>query len=222
MTEYDGLVLDYDGVLVTVLGGEARLQAVYRLAHEEFRDGGLVPDEGAIERLAHSISLDEVHSLGDRLDAAPEALWRARDDVLATVFEDAARTGAKRLYPDVAALADVEVPMGIASNNQRRVIEFSLDEFDLRDRFETVHARDPDLDSLKLKKPDPVFLERAQADLGVSSPLYVGDKQKDVIAARRAGMDVAFIRRDHNHDHRLEYEPTYEVRSLEEVVALFG
>jgi len=218
MSGYDGLLLDYDGVVVTILDRDARLEACYRLARDELEAS---VDGDSIERLLQSVSATEVHSLGDAVGATPELLWRARDDVLASVMTDAARAGEKRPYPDVDALFELQVPMGIASNNQRRVVESILEEYDLTSWFETVHARDPRLDSLRLKKPDPVLLERAQVDLGVSRPLYVGDKQKDVIAARRAGMDVAFMRREHNRDRRLEYEPTHEVTSLAEVVALF-
>jgi phosphoglycolate phosphatase-like HAD superfamily hydrolase len=56
------------------------------------------------------------------------------------------------------------------------------------------------------------------ADLGIERPLYVGDSESDVEAARRAGVDVAFLRRTHNAERSLSVEPTYEVTSLHAVV----
>ncbi|MFC7059475.1 HAD family hydrolase [Halovenus salina] len=108
----------------------------------------------------------------------------------------------------------------MASNNQRRVVEHILDEYEFADAFETVHAREPCLDSLALKKPEPTFLERAREDIGTRNPLYVGDKEKDIVAAQRAGMDVAFMRRDHNRTRSLETTPTHSVTDLDEVVGL--
>ena len=221
MTSYDGLILDYDGVVVNVVDRDTRVQACCRLALREFREHGIVPNRESIAKLAHSVSTEEVQSLSTHLDTTPETLWRCRDDILFSVMTDAARRGEKKPYPDTAALFELDVPLGIASNNQRRVVEFIVEEYGIAERFGTIHAREPVLESLKLKKPSPTLLERAQADLGVSNPLFVGDKQKDVIAARRAGMDVAYIRREHNGDRPLEYEPTYEVTTLEEVAALF-
>lgn len=221
MTTHDALILDYDGVVVNILDRRARMQACWRLALEEFREQEFLSHRRSVQTLAHSVSPEEVQSLSNEFGTPPETLWRYRDDLLASVMTDAARNGEKKPFPDVQALNGVDVPVGVASNNQRRVVEFITDEYGLTSRFETIHARDPVLESLKLKKPAPTFLRRAQADLEASRPLYVGDKQKDVIAARRAEMDVAFMRRAHNADLVLDYEPTYEVATLEDVAALF-
>ncbi len=42
----------------------------------------------------------------------------------------------------------------------------------------------------------------------------------DVLAATRAGADSAFIRRPHRDDYQLAANPTYEVESLDDVVAI--
>jgi phosphoglycolate phosphatase len=220
MTGYDSLVLDYDGVLATVLDRDARTEACCRVAAEEFGDRAVTPERESVQTLSRSVAPETVRSMSEQLDTTPDTLWRFRDDMLATVLNDAATAGTKRPYPDVGALADLSVPLGIASNNQRRVVEHGLDEYGFRDRFETVHAREPRLESLENKKPEPTFLERAWEDLATSNPLYVGDKEKDVLAAERAGMDVAFMRREHNRNRTIEHDPTYEVSSLDAVASL--
>ncbi len=222
MTGYDSLILDFDGVLVTVLDSDSRIEACCRVAIEQLGTRDIALGRETIPTLAHSVSLERIDSLSDRFDTAPETLWRFRDDVLATVLKDAANSGTKRPFPDVAALTQLsDVPLGIASNNQLRVVEHVLDEYEFARQFETVHAREPELASLELKKPEPILLERAWDDIGGSNPLYVGDKQKDIVAAGRAGMDAAFVRREHNDDRSLEYEPAHEITSLEELLPLF-
>ncbi|MFC7074149.1 HAD family hydrolase [Halovenus rubra] len=221
MTGYDSLVLDYDGVLATVLDKEARTEACCRVAFEEFLDRDVTPQRETVQRLSRSVTPETVHTLSRQLDTTADALWEFRDDMLATVLNEATTAGRKRPYPDVGALADLKVPLGIASNNQRRVVTHGLTEYEMVSKFETVHAREPQLESLHNKKPAPTFLESAWADLDSQNPLYVGDKETDVLAAQRAGMDVALIRRDHNRDRNIGHDPTYEVSSLDAVVSLF-
>jgi HAD superfamily hydrolase (TIGR01549 family) len=220
MTAYDSLILDHDGVLVTIVDSNQRLDPFQTLASREFRDRGIPPESVSLSTLAHSVTPDTVETMSEQLEVTPETLWRARDDVLATVLQDAATEGSKRPYSDIEALSETEVPLGVASNNQRRVVEFVLDEYDLTNLFETVHARESTLASLSRKKPSPTFLEAAQTEMAVSNPLYVGDKESDVLAARRAGMDSVFLRRSHNESRELDCDPTYDVETLTAVVDL--
>ncbi len=71
-----------------------------------------------------------------------------------------------------------------------------------------------------MKKPDPHFLERALADLEADSALYVGDSEHDVIAAHRAGIDSAFVRRRHCRDDELSVTPTYDIETLSALPAI--
>ena len=77
--------------------------------------------------------------------------------------------------------------------------------------------------------PPPVFrcrvsryLDRALSDLGTRDALYVGDSGVDVEAATRAGVDSAFVRRDHRADYPLRAEPDYEVPDLAALADLLG
>lgn len=220
MTAYDSVILDHDGVLVTVLDSEKRTEACWR-AVDSVAPSGLALDRETITTLSNSVSPETVEELSDELGISPQTLWRFRDDMLAKVLTDAAVDGWKRPYADVDALSRLStVPLAVASNNQRRVVERILTEHEFVRPFETIHAREPRLGSLQNKKPEPTFLRRAQDDIDTVNPLYVGDKETDIVAAQRAGMDVAFIRRDHNRDRSLDGVPTYEVRSLDEVVGL--
>jgi phosphoglycolate phosphatase-like HAD superfamily hydrolase len=214
---YDGLLLDHDGVVVT-LSDPSALRAAARRA---LRDAGVDdPDPEAVERLRIRVSAPDLRAVSRRYDLDPDRLWRYRDDRVRDALLAEVRTGSKVPYDDVGALGSVGGPLGIASNNQTRIVETVLDRYDLSGQFGTVRARAPHPDSLDRKKPNPTFLEEAMADLGVGNPLYVGDSESDVVAGRRAGLDVAFLRRAHNADTELDHGPTYEVGGLDEVAAI--
>ena len=217
MTEYDGLLCDHDGVLVTLTEWSRLREA----AHGALLEVGVSdPSPGDADAITVDVSLEELKRVARCHDVTPEDVWKSREDRFQGLMNEATRAGDKRPYDDVSALHAVEQPTGIVSNNQRRVVEFILNQYGLTDLFGTVRARDPSVESLDRKKPSPTYLERAMADLDCSNPLYVGDSESDVVAADRADLDVAFIRRSHNADTSLDARPTYTVDGLDEVVDL--
>ena len=214
---YDSLLLDHDGVIVT-LGDTA---ALVEAAHTSLQDVGIEnPPDDVVDTLSISVADDELREICERYGLDPDRLWRHRDDRVEEALRAETTAGRKAPYDDVDVLGGLPVPMGIVSNNQTRIVEFVLEHYDLRDHFGTIHARSPTRESLTRKKPRPTFLNDAMTDLSVSNPLYVGDSESDVIAGKRAGLDVAFLRRNHNTDTSLAVEPTYEVSGLDEVSAL--
>jgi HAD superfamily hydrolase (TIGR01549 family) len=217
MTEYDGLLCDHDGVLVTLTEWSRLREA----AHEALLEVGVSdPSPGDADAITVDVSLEELKRVARCHDVTPEDVWKSREDRFQGLMNEATRASDKRPYDDVSALHAVEQPTGIVSNNQRRVVEFILNQYGLTDLFGTVRARDPSVESLDRKKPSPTYLERAMADLDCSNPLYVGDSESDVVAADRADLDAAFIRRSHNADTSLDARPTYTVDGLDEVVDL--
>lgn len=217
---YDGLLLDFDGVVVNVLPDEIRLPAFRDQIAEEMAGYPADADEEVVDALSHSVSPAELARLSDRTGLDPEILWRARDDALAAVLDDAAAEGQKVPFEDVTALSEVRHPIGIVSNNQRRVVASLSERFGLARQFETIRAREPHPSSLHEKKPEPTFLQESSRDLGVERPLFVGDRESDICAGNRAGIDTALIRREHNAGVAVETAPTYEVESLADVAAL--
>jgi len=217
MADYDALLLDHDGVLLT-LTDRSTLRATALAA---LRDAGVdAPSTADAETLSIRVSTDELTALADRHAVAPERLWRCREDRIEALLREELDAGRKAPYDDVPVLDGVAVPTGVVSNNQRRIVRHALETHGLTDWFETVVAREPTVGSLAEKKPEPTYLETAMADIGSSNPLYVGDSESDVLAADRAGVDVAFVRRDHNAGLSLDTRPTHDVESLHGVVDL--
>jgi len=222
MSAYDSLLLDHDGVLVELLSRERLATGLRTHGEPRLRALGVSPDSALFDAFGVGAERAEIHDHADRHGVDPEALWQCRDDAIETTLRAATRAGEKEPYDDVGALAGLDIPLGVVSNNQRRIVEFVLSTHGLDGLFETVWAREPTLASLDRKKPAPTFLDGAVTDLGIERPLYVGDSETDVLAARRAGVDTVFLRRGHNADASLSAEPTYEANTLGEAVDILG
>lgn len=214
---YDGLLLDHDGVLVTVDDGSTLAEA----ATAAFRDVGVDdPAPDAVDTIDIRASREGLREVSDRYGVDPDRLWRARDDRVRDALLSQVREGVKVPYDDVDALTRVDGPVGVVSNNQARIVETVLDRYELSRHVDTVRARAPRPESLERKKPRPTFLEDAMADLALANPLYVGDSESDIQAGHRAGLDVAYIRRAHNDARSTDVEPTHEVEGLDDVVGI--
>ena len=215
---YDALIFDNDGVLTT-LTDRSVLRSAIVSTYEEF-DVANPPEEHCEALLAVTVADLRGACLPYGLDE--EAFWFARDANAAAAQCDEIDAGRKTLYDDVEALYSLaeELKLGVVSNNQQETVEYILDYFDLGGLFETCYGREPTVDGIRRKKPRPYYLERALADLEADEALYVGDSTNDVLAAERAGIDSAFIRRPHRSAYELTSEPTYELESLHELSSL--
>lgn len=208
-TEYDAVVFDNDGVLTTPTDRDVLYEAI----HEAFLDCGVVdPPSDHVETLLGP-TVESLRQVADYHDLEPAKLWATREEAAIEAQFAEMRAGRKRPYDDVDAIADLETPRAIVSNNQHRTIENVLSEFDFAG-FEVWYGREPTVEGVERKKPRPYYLEAAIDDLGASNPLYVGDSRVDVRAADAAGIDAAFLRRAHRRDYELPVEPDYEIESL--------
>jgi HAD superfamily hydrolase (TIGR01549 family) len=208
---YDAVIFDNDGVLVEPTDEDVLVDAVTdafrafdvdvdRSFARETIEGDVVPT-GAVRE--HGLDL--------------EAFWHYRELTASLAQQTHVREGGKQVYDDVPGLEELGMPLGVVSNNQHATIEFLLAHHDL-DYFSTAYGRQPTLAGAARRKPEPDYLERALADLGASEALYVGDSEKDVLAARKAGLDSVFLRRDHVADATLSVEPTTEMTDLRMLV----
>jgi HAD superfamily hydrolase (TIGR01549 family) len=216
---YEAVLFDNDGVLVEPIG-----RSVLRRATWEAFDALGVPDPDPddVERLAIGVTPDVLAAACDRYDLDPERFWRARDYHSSHAQRVALRDGRATLYDDFDAVRAIDAPLGIVSSNQQDTVEFMHDFFATRDLFETTHGRAPTIRSLARKKPEPYYLRRALADLDARTALFVGDSESDVLAARAAGLDAAFLRRPHRESYDLSATPTHELDGLNDLLDIDG
>ena len=214
---YDALIFDNDGVLTTLTDRSILREAIVS-AFAEF-DVTDPPAEHCEALLNVTVADLRSACLPYALDE--EAFWYTRDAKAAAAQCAEIEAGRKTLYDDVEALRSLadDVKLGVVSNNQHETIEYILDFFELDTLFETYYGREPTVDGIRRKKPRPYYLERALGDLDTDAEdaLYVGDSSMDVLAAERAGIDSAFVRRPHRSAYELDAEPTYELESLHEL-----
>ncbi|MDZ7701271.1 MAG: HAD family hydrolase [Halobacteriales archaeon] len=214
---YDAVVFDADGVLVEPTATATLRRAIRRA----FADHGVAdPAEDAVDGL-QATTTEELRSIAERygLDD-PAAFWASRDDHASAAQREAVRAGEKILYDDVDAALALPVPLAIVSNNQQATVDFVVEQAGLGDHFAPVFGRQPTLEDITRKKPEPHYLQRAIDDLGAERPLFVGDSNVDLAAAAAAGVDSAFIRRPHRADYVLDHEPTYVIESLDELAGI--
>lgn len=211
MTEYDAVLFDNDGVLVEPPARETQVKAV----RAAFRDVGVEDaDDEDVGHLTGGVTAERLDEISTSYDLDRDALWEARERIDEASQFDAFRSGARDCYDDVAAVADLRQDCGVVSNNHHSTVEFVLNFFELGSLFDTYYGREMTVESLRLKKPNSHYLDRALADLAAESALYVGDSESDVIAAHRAELDSVFVRRGHCRDADLSVAPTYETETL--------
>ncbi|MGM0604045.1 MAG: HAD family hydrolase [Halobacteriota archaeon] len=212
---YDAVVFDNDGVLTHPTPRET----IHEGVTDAFARLRVQPDEEAIDALI-DVDATRIRQVASRFDLDPETLWSQRERSVAAAQRRALEDGTKPLYDDVDTLSTLRATLGIVSNNQQETVESIVELFELGELFPYAAGRRPTLSGFQRRKPNPDYLEEALATIGVESALYVGDSNVDVVAATRAGMDVAFIRRPHRTRYELVAEPTYEVESLEEISSI--
>lgn len=219
---YDSVVFDLDGVLLL---RHAQYPEVYEDAvREAFRAFDVDPSPTELEPFVGgaSKSLEGMQAVCERHGVDFEAFWPERERRSSALQRRMMERGERTLYDDhtiLGTLAETH-DLGLVSNNQQATVDFVVDHFGLREHFGAVYGRPPTLEGYLRTKPDPHYLEEALADLGTRSALYVGDSASDVLAAHRAGLDSAFVRRDHRLDYELPRAPTFEVERLTDLTAL--
>ncbi|MFB6096538.1 MAG: HAD family hydrolase [Haloferacaceae archaeon] len=211
---YDTVVFDNDGVLV----GRTSFDVLQEATRETFESFGVTdPDPDHVEEMTVGATPPRVDTVCETYDLDPEPFWTARERTLSRAQQEEARAGRKTPYDDVEGLADLDTEMGIVSSNQQETVDFLLDHFEVADLFGAAYGREPTIESLDLRKPNPHYLERALADLDAEDALFVGDNESDVRAAENAGIDSAFIRRPHRTDWELNVWPTWEIHGLDDL-----
>ena len=208
---YEAVIFDNDGVLLDLTSTATHLDG----ARAAFESVGVdSPADEDVEAMSIGVTVPQLESVCARYGVEPAQFWRARDREVSAAQRAAMRAGEKRPYDDVDALDAIDRPLGVVSSNQRATVEFAFDYFGLDRHFETVHAREPTVESLRRKKPEPYYIHRALEGVGVDEALYVGDSESDVVAAHRAGIDAAFVRRSHTETTTLAERPEHEVTGL--------
>ncbi|MCJ7429525.1 MAG: HAD family hydrolase [Candidatus Nanohaloarchaeota archaeon QJJ-5] len=215
MSRHDAVIFDNDGVLIPPPGHDM-LETVVSEVLERF---DIPPQRDTKEPLLAG-EYDSLKALATRHGVAPGVLWRERERICHERQAQAMGTDDRTPYDDLDALEHIGNgrPLGIVSNNQHQTIELLVKHFGLSDTFDTWYGAEPTIKGLQRRKPNSYYLEQAIDDLDASRPLYIGDSESDIRAAKAAGADVFFLRRQHRQNYHLSVTPDREIASLDEVL----
>lgn len=189
--DYEAVLFDCDGVLVT-LPAQRTMQEAARRTFARFDLSS--PSRAAVrELLSGDVRAITARCRELEIDRREFCATAAREAVRAQCQE--VEAGLRSVYDDVAAVRSLPAPLGIVSDNHRRVLSYLLERFDLSHHFRTVRGCSFSPTGFERRKPNPYNLEAALADLDVdpAAALYVGDRPVDIEAARRAGVDSALL-----------------------------
>lgn len=230
---YDAVILDSDGVIVEPPSAETLRTAAGDLLDRVDLDA----DPGAFARAFFD---GDVDALAERCRASGADLSAVCQRAATVSFETQRREverGVRSVYDDLGALAALEAPLGLVSDNQPQFVAYLLRRFDLAGLFETVRCRTVTPRGLRRAKPDPRNLGAALADLDAERAVYVGDRPADAEAAHRLGLDsVRLVREDDGGADGHEdggadgngdgddwpVDPDYRVDGLDELPAVVG
>ena len=208
---YDAVVFDYDGVLME----PTPLDVLQDAVRSAFTEAGVDPSDDHVADLAISVQYDRFLETCDHYGLDPVDFWHARDTAFTDHQTALLEDGGKRLYDDHDAIIGIDLPRGIVSSNQQATLEHHLAHAGIDAHFHAVFGREPHPDSIRKKKPNPHYIHEALDALDATTALYVGDRDSDVEAAHNAGIDSAYVHRDHNGGS--DAEPTYELESLHDL-----
>lgn len=113
-------------------------------------------------------------------------------------------------------LNNFNVKKGVISNAPMNAVELTVRSFDLKSFFD-FYLGVRDFDDLQVRKPHPNHLEIARAELKREPCIYIGDAESDIIAAQRAGMDSAWVKRSEIDS---DVSANYEVESVNKLKEL--
>jgi len=218
-TDRPALLFDMDGVILT---GRASDPVVHeRALADALTDYGLTVPEPRRSALSGYEYTEPFVEACRAVGVAPEQFYTAREVHSARRIADRIEAGVRGLAPDVDALATLADAhdLGLVSNNYHRAVEAVVDGHGL-DVFAVARGRDPGVAGFRRRKPEPYYLREALDRLDADAGLYVGDRETDLVAAERAGLDGVFLRREHNAAAALSTEPTAVIDSLAEVETL--
>lgn len=208
------ILFDMDGV---VLEGRGTHPTVYdRAADAALTELGLEPDERRRAAL-REYEYESVERACTALGVDPARFWQLKERHASRLCHDRLRAGERGVYDDVAAIDALaaETTLALVSNNRHETVSFVADHFELP--FDLVRGRDPTPEGFRRRKPRPDYLEETLERLDEDGGLYVGDRETDVVAASRAGLEAAYLRRPHNADTTCP-DGAIELESLSELL----
>ncbi len=213
---YDSVIFDKDGVLLDSLSGGYKYAD--RIRVEELQKRGIDTDEEEARTIVQARHRSELESFMEEKGLS----WKDIQEIekrIASVKNRKIIEGEIELFPGIESLLEsIDAPKSVVSNAPWRNTCFTMFYFRIGKYFERVES--PSLDDLKgylrMKKPNPLMVERVIGSMDADNALMVGDSQDDIEVAHNAGIDSCLVHRR----SEFEAEPTHEIDSITELLRI--
>lgn len=195
--KYDAVIFDLDGTLLQSTSSDLSWmeEAVVNALTER---GFEVPEEGLMN-LAGVRGDEKFSEACKEIGADPDVLW--------PVVERERMKGKKKLIESgdlelkegaeevLEFLHSRDVKASIISNSPDLTVGLVVEEFGLK-KYLHYFRGITTFEDLSRRKPDPVHIDYALAELHCENPVYVGDSENDDVAARNEGIEDVILGRD--------------------------
>ncbi len=216
--KYDGVIFDNDGVLIEIhRSGDVYEKALKKL----FKQQGVKPAKKDLKPFLYNRNVRKVEKICKKYGLNTREFWKRKEELTYGIQKKMILDGYKTLYSDTDVLRDINLPMGIVSNNQQAIVDFIAKNY-AEHSFECSYGREKSLEGLSRRKPDTYYLKKCMSDMNVKNPLFIGDSSVDIEVAHKMGIDSVFIRREHREGYYVTKRPTYEIKSLEELPGILN
>ena len=218
----DAVVFDLDGVLLRKGNLRSAIdEPVEETATEKaLADLGITdPPEAFLDAVwegSYPKLAEATETFG--IDADPKEIWPLRERYLAELEQYHIQNRTRKACEDVDVidrLIQRSIHLGIASNARHETVLCTIEYLAFDPANTDARGQYLEPDDWFRRKPEPDYILDVMERIGTQKTgVYVGDSESDVIAAKRAGLESAFIRRDHNRHFELDHTPTYELDTL--------
>lgn len=206
LEKYKAIIFDWDGTLVDTCG-------LILDAHNHVR-----------AKYGHATWTME-HFLGQASKSAreyyPEVYGDQADEAQTILYNYVEAHHLNYIKPMEGAqdvfVALNHLPMGLVSNKRHQTLHIEVEFMNWKDHFDCIIGAG----YAEKDKPSPIPLlagmKQVNPDLTIQDILYIGDTETDLLTAKNAGCDVAFIQSDQPRPDLIEtYDPAYAYHSLME------
>jgi phosphoglycolate phosphatase-like HAD superfamily hydrolase len=214
---YDGVIFDFDGVLLDSTMDSFRWANRVRKEEVECR-GWNIDLNGFEQGIFQPHHSEKIAPILEEKGVSWHQL-RLLEEAVADKKVEFVKEGEIQLYPDAERLLQkIDLPKAVVSNAYDNALDRTVKILGL-DRYLDFWVA-PSLSEIETcrsrMKPECVLIEYVIDELGLENPVMVGDQDVDILAAEKAGIDSIFIDRGYHEPGNA----IYTVSSLEEIIEI--
>ena len=195
--KYDAVIFDLDGTLLQSTSGDLSWmkEAVKRALEKQ----GLEAPDSEIMNLSGIRGSEKFAEACEEIGTDPEELWPVVEGERMEGKKQLIESGELELKEGAEELLrfihEQDVKASVISNSPDLTVDLVVGEFGLKSLLHYFRGITT-FEDLSHRKPDPVHVDYAVAELGCENPLYVGDSDSDEVAARREGIEDVLLGSD--------------------------